>query len=145
MGRDHATDAAHAVWHPPEALPVEKQSAPARHLEVVPPAPPTDAPEGSLEAQTGLAKIIAGMVQEIPGLRISEDGRVQEPLDTEITHKDWERMQEMQKIIKDYLITKNISFPPELAVNPDYASVDDDGKAEIARARKRAGLAADNK
>jgi hypothetical protein len=141
MGRDHASDAAHAEWHPPEALPAEKQSTPVRRLEVVPPVPQ----EGSLEAQTGLAKIIAGMVAEIPGLRISESGKLQEPLNAEITYDDITRMRELQKILNKFLADKNISFPPELAVNPDYATVDDDGQAEIGRARARADLAADNK
>ena len=132
MPGEHAFDRSHAEWHRPK----EQAKAPARHLEVVS-SPLVEAPEASLEAAAGLAKVIDGMVKEIHGLRISEAGKLQEPLNTEITHEDSERMKEMQAIIDKFLIDKKISFPSELAVNPDYATVDDDGEAELARARKR--------
>lgn len=145
MAGEHALDKSNAGWHPPEVRRMDQQPPPERHLEVVPPAPRTDAPEGSSDAQSGLAKIIAGMVQEIHGLRISDTGRLQEPLNTEITEKDRERMEEFQKIINNFLSDKGISFPLELAVNPDYSTFDDSDLAEIARARARAEKAAGKK
>ncbi len=138
MTAERATDAEHAGWHPPAPPEVSRphEARVPRHLEPVPSTP--EAGELTSDKYGPLGKLIEQACKEITGLRISEAGKLQPPLNSEVTNEDRKRMEEFEKLIDEFLQKKGIQFPAEFAVNPDYATVDDDGPAEIARARARA-------